>query len=151
MTVSIAAEPARQPDVEELLRQSDRFAFDLYPADSCYLLDISELEAPGVTMFVAREQGVAMGIAALVDRGDGTAEVKRVYVPDSARGKGVAGALLIELEGCARDASVRVIQLETGPRSFAAIALYEKHGYARVPNFGQYAGDPHSYCMEKGL
>ena len=151
MSVSVAIEPARQPDVEALLARGDEFAFDLYPADSCYLLDVSELERPEVSMFVARVDDVAVGTAALVTRAGGSAELKRLFVDDSARGKGLAAALLSAIEAHALDASVRVIQLETGPQSLAAIALYEKHGYAHIPNFGQYVGDPHSYCMEKVL
>ena len=151
MSISIAIEPARQPEVEALLARGDEFAFGLYPADSCYLLDVSELEGPGVNMFVARVENVAAGTAALVERGDGTAELKRLFVDDSARGKGLAAGLLGAIEEHARDASVRVIQLETGPLSYAAIALYEKHGYVRIPNFGQYVDDPHSYCMQKVL
>lgn len=151
MSVSIAIEPARQPDVEALLALSDEYAIGLYPADSCYLLDVSELEQPGVSMFVARVDGVARGTGALVDRGDSTAELKRLFVDDAARGRGLAGALLAAIETRARDAGARVLQLETGPKSLAAIALYEKHGYVRIPNFGQYVGDPHSYCMQKVL
>ena len=151
MSVSVAIEPARQPEVEALLARGDEFAFSLYPADSCYLLDVSELERPGVNMFVARVDNIAAGTAALVERGDGTAELKRLFVDDSARGKGLAAGLLGAIETHARDASVRVIQLETGPKSYAAIALYEKHGYVRIPNFGQYVDDPHSYCMQKVL
>ena len=149
MIVSI--EPARQPDVERLLDGSEAYALATYPADSCYLLDVSELEAPGVTVFVARVDGAALGMAALVDRGDGSAELKRLFVDDAARGQGLAGGLLTAIEQHARDAAVGVIQLETGPKSLPAIALYEKHGYLRIPNFGQYVGDPHSYCMQKQL
>ena len=69
MTVSVAIEPARQPEVEALLARGDEFAFGLYPADSCYLLDVSDLEGPGVNMFVARVENVAAGTAALVVRG----------------------------------------------------------------------------------
>ena len=151
MSISIAIEPARQPEVEALLARGDEFAFGLYPADSCYLLDVSELEGPGVNMFVARVENVAAGTAALVERGDGTAELKRLFVDDSARGKGLAAGLLKAIEEHAQNASVRVIQLETGPLSYAAIALYEKHGYVRIPNFGQYVDDPTSVCMEKAF
>ena len=151
MTATIAIEAARQPEVEALLARGDEFAFDLYPADSCYLLDVSELEQPGVTMFVARIDGAAAGTAALLDRGDGTAELKRLFVDDSARGKGLAAGLLAAIEAHARDAAVRVIQLETGPKSYAAIALYEKRGYAHIPRFGEYVDSASSVCMELRL
>lgn len=146
----VAIEPARQRDVEALLDGSERFALSLYPPDSCYLLDVSELEAPGVDVFVARVDGVALGMAALVPY-DGYGELKRLYVDDAARGQGLAGELLAAVEDRAREQGLPVLRLETGPLSVAAIALYGKHGYSRIPNFGPYEGDPHSYCMEKSL
>jgi putative acetyltransferase len=149
--MTIAIEPARQPDVERLLGLGDEFALSLYPADECFLLDVSELELPGVSVFVARLDGEALGMAALVVKADGSAEVKRVFVAESARGQGLAGDLLEAVEGAARDAGVRVIQLETGPLSTAAIALYEKRGYRHTPPFGQYIGSASSVCMEKAL
>jgi putative acetyltransferase len=149
--MTIAVERARQPDVERLLRLGDEFALSLYPADECFLLDVSELEAPGVTVFMARLDGDAVGMAALVVKDDGSAEVKRVFVAEGARGQGLAGALLEAVEDAARDAEARVIQLETGPLSTAAIALYEKRGYRHIPLFGQYVDSASSVCMEKPL
>lgn len=149
---TIAAEAPDQPDIRELLRLSDEYALSLYPADSCYMLDVAELEQPGVTLFVARSNGgTAIGIAAIVLRGDGSAELKRMFVSDEARGQGVAGALLAAVEEHAAAASVDRLQLETGPKQLAAIALYEKHGYGHIPNFGPYEGDEFSVCMEKVL
>ncbi len=149
--MSIAIEPARQPDVERLLGLGDQFARSLYPPDECFLLDVAELEAPNVSVFVARVDNDALGMAALVVKHDGSAEVKRVFVEDRARGQGLAGQLLAAVETAGRQAGVRVIQLETGPRSVAALALYEKHGYRHIPLFGQYIGSASSVCMEKRL
>ncbi|MDO7882966.1 GNAT family N-acetyltransferase [Salinibacterium soli] len=146
----VAIEPARQRDVEALLDGSEQFALSLYPPDSCYLLDVSELEAPGVEVFVARVDDVALGMAALVPY-DGYGELKRLFVDDRARGQGLAGQLLAAVEDRARERGLPVLRLETGPLSVAAIALYGKHGYERIPNFGPYVGDEHSYCMEKPL
>ena len=149
---TIAAEAPNQPDILDLLRLSDEYALSLYPADSCYMLDVTELEQPGVTLFVARSNGgAAIGIAAIVLRGDGSAELKRMFVSDAARGQGVAGALLAAVEEHAAAASVGLLQLETGPKQLDAIALYEKHGYAHIANFGPYVGDEFSVCMEKVL
>ena len=149
---TIAAENPDQPEILGLLRASDAYALSLYPADSCYMLDVAELQQPGVTLFVARSNGgTAIGIAAIVLRGDGTAELKRMFVDDAARGQGVAGGLLAAVERHALASSVTVLQLETGPKQLAAIALYEKHGYAHIPNFGAYVGDEFSVCMEKSL
>jgi putative acetyltransferase len=150
-TLTVTVEAARQDEVVDLLRLSDEFAFALYPADNCYLLDVSELEGEAVTVFVARHNGAAVGMAALVARGDGSAEIKRLYVLESARGLGVASAILRALEETARTAAITLVQLETGTLQPAAIALYERHGYRHIPNFGQYIGDPTSVCMEKLL
>jgi putative acetyltransferase len=149
--VITAVEAPRQPEVLELMRQGDEFTLALYPPESCHLLGVEELEAPGVTVFVARDAGEAVGMTALVDRCDGTAELKRMFVPESARGRGIAGRLLETLEQFAGGSGVRLIQLETGPLQHAAIALYERHDYLLIPNFGKYAGDPHSVCYEKRM
>ena len=160
--LSIAPEPPRQPEVVELLRLSDEFALSLYPPESCYMLDLGELEADNVSVFVARDRdaadgvadetaGTAVGIAALVDRSDGTGEIKRMFVPDSARGRGIARALLAAIDDAAQAGGIRTLQLETGPEHTAAIALYLASGFTVIPNFGQYVGDAFSVCMEKPL
>ena len=148
-TVSI--ELPRQPDVLELFRLGDAYALSLYPAESYYGLAVEELEKPGITLFVARESGAAVGTVVIADRGDGTAEIKRMFVAESARGLGVASLLIAALESHALGAGITLVQLETGPKQPAAIALYEKHGYRVIPNFGQYVGDPSSICMERSL
>ncbi len=152
MTLTIAIEPPRNPEIEELLRLGDEYMFSLYPAESCYLLDVSELERPAVTVFVGRDTaGRALGMAALVEKADGIAELKRMFVHEDARGQGLASALMDRLEAAAADAGVQTIQLETGPLQHAAIALYEKRGFARIPNFGPYVGDDFSVCYAKPL
>ena len=146
---SVSIEAPRQPEILELLRLGDELALSLYPAENYYGLAIDELDAPGVSVFVARVDGIAVGTAALVDRGDGSAELKRMFVLESARGRGIASLLLAALEEHALANAIGVIQLETGAPQPAAIALYEKHGYRHIANFGQYVDDPTSVCMEK--
>ncbi len=149
---TITVESPRQPEIEALLRESDAFALSLYPPDSCYMLDLDELAAEGVTVVVARDDaGTAVGMAALVDRGDGTGELKRLFVRETGRGRGVATAVMDALESAARERSIRTLQLETGPKQLAAIALYEARGYRHIENFGPYVGDEFSVCMEKSL
>ncbi|WP_420458719.1 GNAT family N-acetyltransferase [Neolewinella sp.] len=81
-----------------------------------------------------------------------TAEVKRMYTVNGARGKGLAGEVLSALEAWACELSYRRLILETGKRQTAAIRLYEKHGYRRLTeNYGQYRGVANSVCMEKDL
>lgn len=145
---SIQIESPRSDDVRSLLRQGDAFALALYPAENYHGLDVDALEADGVSLFVAREHDVAVGTAAIVDRRDGSGEIKRMFVTDDARGLGVGRALLQALEAHARDVGISTLQLETGLPQVAAIALYEKLGYRQVPRFAPYTDDPTSYCME---
>jgi putative acetyltransferase len=151
MTAIIGVEAPRQGEVLELMRQGDEFTLALYPPESSHLLGVEELERPEVTVFVARDGGEAVGMAALVERGDGTAELKRMFVPPAARGRGTAADLLRAVEAHATSSSIHLIQLETGPLQDAAIRLYERAGYRPIPNFGKYVGDPNSVCYEKSL
>jgi len=84
-------------------------------------------------------------------RGDGSGEIKRMFVAGAARGRGIARALLTAIDARAGALGLRTLQLETGPRQLGAIALYKATGYRVVPNFGQYIGDEFSVCMEKSL
>lgn len=134
------------------MRASDAYAESLYPTGACSSLALAELVADGVTVFVARDaEGLALGMAALVNRGDGTGELKRLFVSEAGRGQGVATAVMDALEAAARAASIHTLQLETGPRHLAAIALYEQRGYVHIERFGPYAGNGFSVCMEKTL
>lgn len=148
---TIQIERPNTDDVLDLLREGDQFALALYPAESYYGLDLEALESDGVRLFVARDGGPALGTAAIVDRGDGSAEIKRMFVTDDARGLGIGRGLLEALEAHARSTGIHTLQLETGLPQVAAIALYERSGYEQIPRFGQYTDDPTSYCMEKHL
>ncbi|GGE92047.1 N-acetyltransferase [Mycetocola zhadangensis] len=150
MRVSI--ESPRQPDVVELLALGTAYAEALYPPENTFLLNVDELEQPGVSVYVARdEDGRALGMAALVPWGVAVAELKRMFVRQEARGRGVASNLLTRMEADARAASLRQIVLETGTRHDAAVALYRRSGFAEIPLFGKYIGEPFSVCMAKML
>ena len=62
-------------------------------------------------------------------------EVKRLYVRPRHRGRHIAGALMDALEAYARAARYRAIYLDSRSDFDAAIRLYERRGYARVPPF----------------
>jgi GNAT superfamily N-acetyltransferase len=82
---------------------------------------------------------------------DGSVELKRMYVRASARGRGLARAVLAELELTAKRAGHRRVILETGRGQPEAIALYRSAGYSDVPEFGYYAGWPLSVHLGKDL
>jgi putative acetyltransferase len=151
MSVTITLETPRQPEIIRLLDMSDAYAASLYPAESNHLVDLSTLEQPSVSFFVARNDGVAVGCAALVEAGDGTAEIKRVFVDPEARGLKSASRLMDKLEEQARMSGLKAIRLETGIYQPEAIGLYRKYGYVEIEPFGSYQPDPLSLFMEKRL
>ncbi len=151
MFVTITLETPRQPEIIRLLDMSDAYAASLYPSESNHLVDLSSLEQPSVSFFVARNDGVAVGCAALVEAGDGTAEIKRVFVDPEARGLKAASRLMDKLEEQATKRGLKAIRLETGIYQPEAIGLYRKYGYVEIEPFGSYQPDPLSLFMEKRL
>lgn len=149
--VTIAEELPRQPEILHLLEMSDAYAASLYPAESNHLVDVSTLERPGVSFFVARFDGAAVGCCALVEAGDGTAEIKRMFVHPQARGLKVGKRLLQTIERHGESLGLDVIRLETGIHQPEAIGLYRAAGYVERPPFGCYQPDPLSLFMEKAL
>jgi GNAT superfamily N-acetyltransferase len=68
----------------------------------------------------------------------GDAEIKRMFVHPAHRGRGVARAVLADLEASAVRAGRLRMVLETGDRQPAAIGLYVSAGYAPMAPFGTY-------------
>jgi GNAT superfamily N-acetyltransferase len=102
--------------------------------------------------FVARLDGQPVGCAGYRHLGDRRAEVKRMYTAPAARGLKLGAALLAQLEIAARADGVTTLVLETGTRQTAAIALYEKAGFAACPCWGEYLRTPDtSLCMGRAL
>jgi putative acetyltransferase len=148
--MKISIERADAPGVLELLELSDAFHAALYPPEGNYLLDVSELLQPRVTVVVARIDGRAVGMGALVEKFD-YAEIKRMFVRNDTRGSGTADGILRLLEATAREHGVQTLQLETGPLQPAAIGFYVRHGFTRTANFGDYVSSKYSVCFAKQL
>ncbi|MDE3247399.1 MAG: GNAT family N-acetyltransferase [Bacteroidota bacterium] len=100
---------------------------------------------------VAYDQDTPIGSGAIKEWQTGSVEVKRMFVLPEYRGRGIALQLLKELEQWALVLGYGTCVLETGKRQPEAIALYEKAGYRRIPNYGQYEGVENSCCFEKKL
>lgn len=100
---------------------------------------------------IAYDEEEPLACGAFKDYGDGTVEIKRMFTHEAARGKGIAVAVLIELEAWAAEEGFTKAILETGRRQPYAVRLYEKQGYNVIPNYGQYAGMDNSVCMDKAL
>ncbi|MEP2935340.1 MAG: GNAT family N-acetyltransferase [Gilvibacter sp.] len=93
----------------------------------------------------------AAGCGAIKPFDQSTVEIKRMYTHQSFRGRGIAIAILAALEAWAKELNYSYCILETGINQPEAIALYQKCGYERIPNFGQYANIENSFCFRKKL
>ncbi len=100
---------------------------------------------------LAYENEKPLGCGAIKEYDVTAMEVKRMYVLPESRGKGIAAKILLALENWAKELLYSKCVLETGKRQPEAIQLYEKCGYARIPNYGQYIGIENSVCYEKKL
>jgi putative acetyltransferase len=100
---------------------------------------------------IAYEDEKPSGCGAIKEYDPDTMEVKRMFVPTERRKKGIASAILNELENWAAELSFTKCILETGKRQPEAIGLYGKCGYKQIPNYGQYTGVENSVCFEKEI
>lgn len=69
------------------------------------------------------------------------AEIKRMYVRSTARGRGLARQMLAHLERSAAEAGADALILETGSIQPDAVGLYRSSGFTDIPAFGFYAGE----------
>ena len=129
--VSARLRPARPDDVPELLvLERASFASDrLSPRQMAW-----HASGRSNARFVVAERGGAIIGNALVflRRGTRRARLYSIVVAKAARGLGLGAKLLAWAERAAREAGARELSLEVRSRNAAAIALYERRGYARV-------------------
>jgi ribosomal protein S18 acetylase RimI-like enzyme len=85
--------------------------------------------------FVARRSESVVGCGAVKKHAPGIAEIKRMWVAPTARGQGVATALLAALESEARRLGYTQVVLDTNKALTEAHALYRKAGYRETARF----------------
>ncbi len=134
-----------------MLARGEEHSASLYPAESNHHLALEALRQPGVRFLVARDpDGRALATGAIVLHGE-WAEIKRMWVEEDARGRGLSRLMLDALMEKGQSEGVRVLRLETGVHSHAALALYERAGFQRREPFADYRPDPLSVFMERIL
>ena len=126
----------------------------LYPEPGATHFQLSPQEvADGRgTFLVVYRDGTPVGCGALRLLDADTAELKRMYVSPTARGRGLGRRLVAALEAEGRALGIRRLVLETGVRQAAAIALYRATGFHPIPLYGEYRLSPEtSVCLGKDL
>jgi GNAT superfamily N-acetyltransferase len=119
-------------------------------------IDASEFVPPNGLFVVGLDDGVPVAMGGWRRYGPdgdtvGVGELKRMYVRESARGRGISRLLLAHLEHSALAAGITRLVLETGTEQPEAIALYRSCGYVDVEPFGHYVGYDDSVHLGKNL
>jgi len=138
-------------EVQALIAASDTFYDGLYPQESNHLEATSDLKRANVIFMGCRvgDELVASGAAKLMQDDGDYAEIKRVFVLENFRGRGLSRNIMEALETELRNRGVTLFRLETGIRQPEALGLYRRLGYRERGPFGAYHVDPFSVFMEK--
>lgn len=120
-----------------------------FDPDASLTPDPDEVRAPRGAFLLATLRGTPVGCAALKLPDAAPAEVKRMWVDPTVRGRGLARRLLAGVEARAVAAGRPTLRLDTNGVLTAAIALYRSAGYVEVPPFND---EPHAdHWFEKRL
>jgi putative acetyltransferase len=154
MKIEIRRSTLASPDAARLIAALNAELTATFPEPGAthFSLTGAQVESGDGAFVVAYldEQAVGCGAVRRIDQA--TAELKRMYVAPSARGRGVGRAIVEELERQARALGVTKVVLETGTRLAPAIKLYQGMGYTPIPLFGEYLRSPQtSLCFGKSL
>lgn len=150
MNLTIDEERADTEAARSLVDALEAELAAVYPDESRHGYAVDKLVARGVRFFVLRLDDEPVGCGGVEISGE-HAELKRMFVRPSHRGRGLSRALIERLEEVARKAGARVLRLETGVHQAEALGLYERSGFRKVAPFPPYFEDPVSVCMEKIL
>ena len=166
MEISIQTESPFQPEIEQFIKELNSGLLAATPEEYCFHMTPDQLADESCTLLVARNaEAQAMGMGALKRHGAQPrspnsleqvkmAEIKRMYTSPNFLRKGVAKAILNQLEVLARSEGIELLVLETGAgHEFytAAFGLYESSGFVKRGCFLDYPDDGYSTFYEKNL
>ena len=142
-------------DAQALIALSEAYMAALYPSESNHFEPAAGLRPPSGAFWGLWLGDTLVGCGGVKHHqpaGEPAyGEIKRLFVLDSARGRGVARLLMAQLEGDLLLRGVHLARLETGIHQPEALALYRRLGYVERGPFGDYALDPLSTFFEKRL
>jgi len=101
------------------------------------------------TVVIAYSSGRAAGCVCFKNFEMNTVEVKRMFVREDFRGKGIGRALLNDLENWAAELGMKALVLELGNKQPEALHVYQRQGFRFIPCYEPYTGMDASICMKK--
>ena len=138
-------------DFHKLVEKLDSYLFEQYGKLQEFYGQYNSVEnIPTVVIAYIENEPAGCGCFKQFD--ESSVEVKRMFVANEHRGKGIGAAILTELENWAAELEHTATVLELGNNQPEAIRLYKKQGYSVIPNYGQYVGmEATSICLKKEL
>ncbi|RAI92012.1 GNAT family N-acetyltransferase [Algoriphagus yeomjeoni] len=148
--ITLTRTDSSNPDFVALVKQLDAYLAEKDGREHDFYNQFNKI-VNLKNVVVGYENGVPVACGAIKEFDKDSMEVKRMFTKPDARGKGLASTVLTELEVWAAELGYKKCVLETGKRQVEAVALYNKQGYALIPNYGQYIGIENSVCFQKEL
>lgn len=120
---------------------------------SAHALDLTGLQAPGISFWTIWEDDALLGCGALKRLAADHGEVKSMHTAQAMRRKGIGSAMLAHIIATARARDMARLSLETGSWDYfrPARALYARHGFVECAPFADYVLDPNSVFMRLDL
>jgi GNAT superfamily N-acetyltransferase len=146
-TIRLAATPEDFTAFGELVTEYVQWCRTRYRHDQKFVDEVfgyqslsSELDSmfaayspPNGKTLIALRDGTACGGVAYRDLGDGSCEMKRLFVPDRFKGRGTGRQLCAAIVATAREDGFRLMRLDTGRLFEEAITMYRSFGFRECP------------------
>jgi DNA-binding MarR family transcriptional regulator/GNAT superfamily N-acetyltransferase len=111
--------------------------------------DAADMVRPRGAFLLAVSDGLPIGCVGLKGTGGEVAEIKRLWICQTARGFGIAKRLMHAVESAARELSVKTLRLDTNRALPEALKLYRRSGWVEIDRFND---DPYpDHFFEKHL
>jgi ribosomal protein S18 acetylase RimI-like enzyme len=150
--------PYEHPDVASLEAEAQQFYIQIYGGPDDTPHTTADFSPPHGAFFVGYLDGDAVAMGGWRFRPPGVprvarrpAEIRRMFVRESLRGRGFGRLVLAALEASAAAAGADWMLLETGSPQVAAIGLYRSSGYVDVERFGYYAASEQALNLGRPL
>ncbi|MDR2236695.1 MAG: GNAT family N-acetyltransferase [Chryseobacterium sp.] len=137
-------------DFQNLVQLLDADLAERNGDDDAFFSQFNHIDMIGNCLVAYKDDNPA-ACGAFKKLSDDTVEIKRMYTHPDFRKQGLATTLVQELEIWAKENGFQKAVLETSADQNAALSVYEKSGFYRIPNYGPYIGIDKSVCYEKIL
>lgn len=134
-----------------LIDELDTELMSRYATSSVHGVNAKDFIAAGGKFCVMKIEEDYVGCGALRSIDSSSAEIKRMFVRKTFRGKGFSKHMINHLESLVFNLGYSQILVETGDRQSEAQSLFRSNGYFQIQPFGEYIDDPHYVCFKKKL